>query len=119
MFVIECLSSNVGYRMPGYLRLALLTASDHVIVAGTQGGFPSGDGKREDMLEFVVVRLVRREHGSSEHSHAAGRIDRSAGTGLHKGSRQRIHLTKAGISQGFLRGECVRDERRGHRRQPQ
>lgn len=61
--------------MAGFLRLGLLMAGDHMIVAGAERSFPSGYSKREDMLEFVMVRLMRREHGPSQHSKAACRID--------------------------------------------
>ncbi len=37
----------------------LAVRCDHVIVAGAEKALPSGDSKRKDALQFVVVCLVK------------------------------------------------------------
>lgn len=97
--------------------LDLVAGGNHVIVAGAERRFPSGDGKRKDVFQFVVARLVGCVHGSGKERQASRGIGCCSGAGLHKRAGNGVHLTKAGVGQAFLCGESVRGKGDRHGRE--
>lgn len=81
-----------------------------MIVAGAERRFPSGNGKRKDVFQFVVARLVGCIHGSGKECQAARGIGCGSSAGLHKRPGNWVHLTKSRVSQALLRGESVRSK---------
>jgi hypothetical protein len=59
----------------------------------------------------VVFRPVCPVHQARQQAEAAGVVSGGAQAGLHKGTRDGIHFSKAGIGEPFLRGERVGGER--------
>jgi len=114
-----CPSADQGERPVSFVSTGSLPRPicDHPVIPEAQQTFPSAHGEGQDAFQLVMFFLVRPVHHSRHEAEAAGVVGGGADAGLHKGARDGIHLMKAGISQAFLRGECVGGERCAERRQ--
>ena len=84
---------------------------DYVVIARAEQAFPSTDGEGQDAFQFVVLRPVRPVHQACQQAEAACVVSGSAHASLHKGTRDGIHLSEAGVGQAFLGGERIGGER--------